>query len=230
MFLILISCLLINVTQVFAYDASTLINHVVNSIEKAESLSSKVTPEILSMPGYSSPRVRHFLNNICSLPNTKYMEIGVWQGSTFVSALYDNHDNVSAAIAIDNWSEFAGPKEEFMYHTSKFLKKNVFNFFEIDSFAVSLNSIKNKINVYFYDGDHTFDAQKKAFTYLDSIFEDTFIAIVDDYNWDWVQNATQEAFKELNYKVVYEKYLPSPNNGGQDSWWNGIYVAVIIKN
>ena len=88
----------------------------------------------------------------------------------------------------------------------------------------------NKINIYFYDGGHSQEQQKLAFTYYNSIFEDTFIAIVDDYNCDKVQKGTQEAFQELGYTILFEEYLPALYNGDKDNWWNGIYVAVISKN
>ncbi len=207
-----------------------LIQHVKDSINNAELGISKISSEILDLDGMSGNKVRHFLNNICSLPNGKYLEIGVWQGSTFVSALYNN--NLSEAIAIDNWSEFQGPKELFKNNLSRFLPSTFYSFYECDCFNFDLKNIKNKINIYFYDGGHTQEDQRLAFTYYNEIFEDTFIAIVDDYNWKQVQDGTQKAFKELGYKVLFQQYLPTDSQivGDSASWWNGIYVAVVSKN
>lgn len=42
----------------------------------------------------SSPKVRHLLNNLCSLPSTSYLEIGTWKGSTWISALFQNQKSV----------------------------------------------------------------------------------------------------------------------------------------
>lgn len=209
-------------------DNSYLIEHVIKSIETAELGASKLTSEILNLEGMSSNKVRHFLNNICSLENGHYLEIGVWKGSTFISALYQN--NLEYAVAIDNWSLFAGPKQIFKNNIARFLQDGTYNFYEADCFKLDLKKIPNKINIYFYDGGHTTNEQKLAFTYYNDIFADTFIAIVDDYNWSEVQDGTQQAFQELGYNVLFERFLPSSRNGDTASWWNGIYVAVISKN
>ncbi len=204
-----------------------LVEHVKESIKNAELGISKLNPSILNLHGMSSDKVRHFLNNICSLPNGKYLEIGVWKGSTFISALYKN--NLAEAIAIDNWSEFAGPKKEFENNLFNFLPATFYSFYEIDCFKFDLKNIKNKINIYFYDGAHTFQDQRMAFTYYNEIFEDTFIAIVDDYNHQPSHDGTQKAFTELGYKILFEKILPANFNGDIQNWWNGIYVAVVSK-
>lgn len=206
----------------------SLIGHVVTSIKKADLGISKLNGEILALEGMSSNKVRHFLNNICSLQNGRYLEIGVWKGSTFVSALYKN--NLVDAIAIDNWSEFAGPKQAFQNNLAKFLPATPHTFYESDCFRFDLKNIKNKINIYFFDGAHTQEDQRLAFTYYNEILDNTFIAIVDDYNWQQVQDGTQIAFKQLGYTVLFEQFLPSAGNGDTSSWWNGIYVAVVSKH
>lgn len=210
--------------------STKMIEHVINSIHSASNLNSQLTSRILSMSGMSSPKVRHLLNNICSLPGTNYLEIGVWKGSTFISALYNNQTCIESATAIDNWSEFGGPKAEFIKNTKNFINNINFNFFEHDSFSINLDLIPKKINVFFYDGFHTAEAQKKAFTYYNPIFEDIFIAIVDDYNLKEVQTGTQDAFKELGYTVLFETQLKSFRADDNNEWWNGLYIAVISKN
>jgi hypothetical protein len=211
-----------------ANNQSFLVDHVIQSIAKAELGVSQLHEEVLQLEGMSSNKVRHLLNNICSMENGRYLEIGVWQGSTFISALYKN--SLLDAIAIDNWSEFAGPKQAFQNNLFKFLSATPYRFYENDCFHFDLKNIKNKINIYFFDGAHTQEDQRLAFTYYNEILDDTFIAIVDDYNWKPVQDGTQIAFKQLGYKVLFEQYLPSAYNGDLSSWWNGIYVAVVSKH
>ncbi|MDR3646468.1 MAG: class I SAM-dependent methyltransferase [Candidatus Babeliales bacterium] len=205
-----------------------LVNHVVKSIKNADNKTSQLNSDILKLEGMSSDKVRHLLNNICSLKNGRYLEIGVWKGSTFVSALYNN-TKLLEATAIDNWAQFTGPKQEFQNNLNKFILPSAYKFYESDCFKFDIKNIKNKINIYFYDGGHTFEEQRLAFAYYNEILEDQFIAIVDDYNWKEVQDGTQAAFKDLGYKVLYEKFLPSSQNMDTSTWWNGIYVAVISK-
>lgn len=40
--------------------------------------------------GLSTIRQRCLLNNLCSKPNSKFLEIGLYKGATFISALFDN--------------------------------------------------------------------------------------------------------------------------------------------
>jgi hypothetical protein len=208
-----------------------LISHVQQSIANAEKGISSLTSEILSLQGMSSSKVRHFLNNVCSFPNTRYLEIGTWAGSTWISALYGNFLNVSFALAIDNWSEFGGPVGKFRKNCQRFLQNYSYQFLEANCFRVNLNAaFKTPISVYFYDGAHDALSQEKAFTYYNSIFDEVFVAIVDDWNWDSVQKGTMKAFALLSYEILFEAKLPAKLTGDLDAWWNGLYVAVIRKN
>jgi hypothetical protein len=83
-----------------------LVASVERALVQAQLGISKLDKSIFFLNGMSSPKVRHFLNNLCELPDTQYLEIGSWRGSTIISALYDNHTTVSEAICIDNFSEF----------------------------------------------------------------------------------------------------------------------------
>lgn len=216
-------------------NSAQLVEHVKKSIQAAQELKSDITKEILAIPGMSSPKIRHLLNNLCKLPNTNYLEVGTWQGSTFVSALYNNHNYIASAVGIDNWSEFhnENPAAHFQFNTTQFLTKNKFTFYNHDSFSIDKKSLNlaGPVNIYFYDGNHSIQAQKAAFTYFNDIFADTFIAIVDDFNWPDVQKGTRDAFKELNYEVLYEVFLPAvyKDYGDLQNWWNGLYVGVIKK-
>jgi hypothetical protein len=214
------------------FDSTVLIEHVKKSIElaKQEISSLKNRPEIFNISGYSSAKVRHVLNNICSLPNARYLEIGVFKGSTFISALYNNIGTLAQAIAIDDWSEFGGPRNEFINNTQHFLPNGSFTFYDHNCFTIDKQKVfQNPIDIYFYDGNHLEDSHKKAFTLLDSVLADTFIAIVDDWDWTIVNSWTRVAFKELNYNILYEEQLHSNGINDASTWWNGFYIAVIQK-
>ena len=223
-------CVTIFPLYIQAAEAQFLIEHVKRSIKNAEVGKSNLTKEVLHLSGLSSSKVRHLLNNLCTLPNSYYLEIGVYQGSTFISALYNNTNTLIDAIAIDNWSEFGFQKNIFLKNCTEFIKNEPFKFFEINSFEANVLEIfDNPITIYFYDGEHSVEAQKKAFTYYNTVFANTFIAVVDDWNWQQVRTGTQQAFKELGYKVLYEKELPASYVGDLENWWNGVYIAVIQK-
>jgi len=206
-----------------------LIHHLKQSLANAEQGVSALSQEVLSLEGMSSPKVRHLLNNLCSLPEVNYLEVGVWKGSTWIASLYNNSSTVSSAVAIDNWSQFGAPRHQFIKSCNFFLKEMNYQFVDQDAFKINLNLFLNPINLYFYDGDHSILSQEKAFTYFNPIFDNSFIAIVDDWNEPETQIGTYAAFDKLNYELLFEVILPARWNGDIDHWWNGVYAAVIRK-
>lgn len=206
-----------------------LINHVKWALDQAQNGNSKLSNSVMAIPGMTSPKVKHFLNNICSLKGVNYLEIGVWKGATFTAALYQNHNTLKKAVAIDNWSEFEGSLDEFQ-HNCSCIKNVPYEFYSHDAFTIDINKLfDTPVDIYFYDGNHTALSQELAFTYYDSLFASTFIAIVDDWNHPPVSRGTFEAFKKLNYEILYEQTLPALFNGDTTQWWNGLYVAVIRR-
>ena len=204
-----------------------LIKHVEESIAKAEARQSKLGNEILGMYGMSSYKNRQLLNNILDIPNANYLEIGLYMGATFISSLYEN--NINSAYAIDDWSSINTNAALFTENCNKFNIKN-YTLFSEDSFKVDLSQIKNKINVYFYDGDYSEECSYKATKYYYDILDDEFILIVDDYDWEFVRNGIQRGINTCNLKILYERHLKSTATmDGYESWWNGIYIAVLRK-
>jgi hypothetical protein len=209
-----------------------LISHVQISLQNGEKEISKLTKKALKIPGMSSAKVRHFLNNLCSLPRANYLEIGCWKGSTWIAALFENESQISSAVAIDNWSEFGGPQHSFQKNCSKFLPDFGYRCFSGNCFEMDLRSIFSQpVNIYFYDGNHSALSQELAFTYYNDILDDAFIAVIDDWNWAEVQLGTRNAFEKLHYEVLFERALPAkPEGGDKKQWWNGLYVAVIRRS
>ncbi len=207
-----------------------LINHVKGSVSLAEQHISQLIPEILALEGMSSTKNRCLLNNIVKLQGTNYLEIGTWKGSTLVSALYGNEKSLDSAFAIDNWSEFGGPYQDFLNNCKLYLENAPLRIFSHDCFSLNPKTfIKQPINVYFFDGGHTAIEQEKAFTFYNAVLDDVFICLVDDWNWGSAREGTFAAFSKLKYQVLYEVYLPANFNGDKENWWNGFYVAVIRK-
>jgi len=205
-----------------------LVQHTKNALYLTLNGKSKLAQPDFKLKGMSGALGRMFLNNLCSTENIRYLEIGLWMGSTFCCALKDNSVD---AVGIDNWSQFNGPKNEFLDAYQKYKGTNEVQILDADCFSIDVSKMGKKFNVYFYDGDHTAEAQEKAFTYFDPIFEDTFVAIVDDYKEPDVVTGTQAAFRKLGYTVLFQKefYVP-PGFEDAAGWWNGMLIAVLEKN
>jgi hypothetical protein len=207
----------------------SLIRHVMRSTSNADARKSQLTPAILQLEGMSSPKVRHLLNNLAARPGTRYLELGVWKGSTLVSALYQNATTAPGAVAIDSWT--AGDVQEAcMRVCGQYLEPTAYRLYRADCFAIDPRQyIPQPINLFFYDADHSFESQLQALTHYDCVFDDLFVAVIDDWNDESVQDGTRAALELLDYQVLYEIELPARWNGDLENWWNGLYVAVIRK-
>ena len=206
--------------------------HVETSFRNAENNISKITNDIIKMEGMSGTKTRHFYNNLLSMKDARYLEIGTWKGSSVCSAMYGNKAKV---ICIDNWSEFGGPKSEFLVNFKKFKGENEAIFIEKDCYKVDV-SVLPKFNIYMYDGNHTNESHYKALLHYYNSLDDIFIFIVDDWNWKDVRDGTINSIKKLNLKVLYDKEIRLTWDNSvtsepqlSNNWWNGIYVAILQK-
>lgn len=210
-------------------DKNFLISHAKNSVELAKNDQSKVNDEILAMRGMSTPKIRHLLNNLCNFDGAKYLEIGLFKGSTFCSALFNN--SVISACGIDDYSEFKTEGENNLT-VEQIFDQNILKFLpnrpEItvlkgNSFIV--NPPENNYNVYFYDGGHLYRDQYFAFYKMNDFLNKYFITVVDDFiAWTGdVKNGTYQAFRDLGYKILFQEELP------QGDFHSGQLIAVIEK-
>lgn len=210
------------------------------SLDNAINSYSKLSEFLwaIQMEGMSGQKFRHFINNvIASVNDPRYLEIGSWKGSTLCSAIYNN--NVTA-LAIDNWSEFGGPRHLFMsnlnYCTENCAEdyKPKVEIKEQDFNQVQYSDI-GKYNVYFFDGPHTYQDQYNALTYALDALDEEFIFICDDWNWQQVREGTTKSIFDLNLDVLYSVEINSQKDFDlgilyeRSNWHNGYYIAVLRK-
>jgi len=205
-----------------------LIKHVEECLKKTNNYNSNITDEILLIPGMSGKKTRHFYNNLCSMEKARYLEIGCWQGSSICSAMCNNN---MKCVAIDNWSEFGGPKDNFMINFNKFIGKNDATFIEKNCWDVEPSTIGN-FNIYMYDGNHTETSHFQALNHFLTCLDDEFIYLVDDWNVTDVRNGTNNSIKSNNLDILYKKeiFTQAKNGMGHNyEWWNGICIFVLKK-
>lgn len=208
-------------------------NLIDTAFQNAENNISKITQEIIGMEGMTGRKTRHFYNNLLNTEDARYLEIGTWKGSSVCSAMCGNKAKV---ICIDNWSEFGGPKTEFLTNFEKYKGDNDASFIENDCYKVDISAFP-KFNIYMYDGNHTHENHYKALMHYYECLDDIFIFIVDDWNWKEVRDGTTESIQKLNLKILYQKELRTTNNDThpiwgspeQVEWHNGIFVAILQK-
>lgn len=224
------------------FDEHTMstIHGVCLAISDAERSVSKIDPnteegnDLLKLDGYTGTKTRHFYNNINSnLENVRYLEIGTWKGSSSVSAVYKNKID---ALFIDDWSQFNGSSDKFKENMKKFNKKSKCLLLESNCWNADLSDLE-PFNVYLYDGDHSELDHFKALEYYLPFLNETFVYLIDDWNWPDVRDGTMRAIRELNLDVKFrheifvssDDLLNMPNHKGKETWWNGMGCFILSK-
>jgi len=209
-----------------------LINHLKISYEMAENNISKINDEILGLRGMTGKKTRHFYNNLLSIDGIRYLEVGVWKGSSVCSAMYGNKANI---VCMDDFSEFEGPREEFLTNFNRFKGNNFATFIEKNCFSVDLRHLP-KFNIFLYDGKHDYQSHYNALKYYCDKMDDTFIYIVDDWNWDYVRDGTYHIINDLGFKVLDRVVIQltddnthTPYDIAGETWWNGLFACVLQK-
>ena len=209
--------------------SNLLIKNIEGSLYNTDKYISKITNDILNMEGMSGKKTRHFYNNLCSMDNTRYLEIGTWKGSSICSAMCNNK---MTCVAIDNWSEFGGPKNVFLENFNKFKGENNATFIEKNCWDIDVSKL-GKFNIYMYDGNHTETSHYQALKHYLTCLDNEFIYLVDDWNVEDVRNGTIKSIKDNKCEILYQKEIFTNAINGMGygyEWWNGISIFVIKKN
>ena len=214
---------------------SSLVGAVRRALELAIAGAVPIDPDLLKIGGMSGRKYRMFINALIgNLADARYLEVGSWAGSTLCAAIHGNH---VTALAIDNWSEFGGPREAFHANLAHFMTPGArVRFTESDFRAVDYAAC-GRFNVYLFDGPHEPQDQYDGIMLAQPALDDEFVLIVDDWNWPRVRAGTLEALARVGLDVRYMVEIRStlddchPAVAFQDSdWHNGYFIGVLNKN
>lgn len=208
-----------------------LIKAVVTALERPSSLPN----EVLSLQGMSGNAFRGFINALLANESIEtYLEIGVYNGSTAISALYGNLNKIRYWL-IDNWSEVfvafgKDPRLNFFCNFERILECEPV-ILEGDCFSMvpSEQGISD-VDVYFYDADHEAESQYKALTHFLPVLKDVFVFIVDDWSWTKAKDGTRLAIEKLGLEIVFQKEINTDTKENRDGWWEGCCVFVLKKS
>jgi hypothetical protein len=175
-------------------------NHIEYSLKNAYENKSKLNEEILNINHSTGNKIRHFINNICSLDNCRYLEINnTGHRGIISSAIYNN--NI---------------KSSFFTNTKDFIEceKETYNTIFLDcamSYQEQYDIIKEIIPFIedcciFIVDDYNWENLRNA---TNKIFVDFNIS-------------------NLYEKVIFTKE-PHYNQVGKDNWWNGLGIFIIKK-
>lgn len=216
----------------------TKIDQIKHAISEANFFRSKLTPEALAVPGYTSLKIRALMNNLGAI-STNFAEIGSHVGGCFCSAIFQN-DNLKTATSVDLFSEFneeRNPMQELLSNVGQF-KPAETKFSLLIKDCWEIKDHPTNIDFFSYDGPHSLETQAKAMTHYTDWMADEFIMCVDDYGWPFVTQGTKDglALAELRhkigkegYKVLFSQELLSGVEGDNMQWHNGFFVALCSK-
>lgn len=179
--------------------------------------------------GMSSENIRLFINEAVRrfAKNGVYLEVGTFQGCSLLSAALFNPS--PRCIGIDNFSEF-----DQNNNNELILKKNLEKFhnprnieFYNQDYEECIQYLFSKeptlnVNVYYYDGKHTYEDQAKGLKIMLPHLSYRCIILVDDINCTFVEEANRAFIKEnKDFKSIFK--IRTKGNGSDD-WWNGFKV------
>ena len=220
------------------------------SLEMAFNNQSQLTETELKLYGMSGRQFRHFYNNLGALiPEIHYLEIGIYAGSTMVSLLAGNAANVKTVVGIDYWDDgdvLGDPhggmtKVKVMFdevlprYTTSTQDIHIMH---ADCRRVSPDSLleligTKRFNLYLFDGPHDVKDHFLAIVNYFPVLSDTFILVVDDWNWQMVRAGTETALTALSDQLVVlgKIELLTGDHPIVDGvpWHNGMAVFVIQK-
>jgi hypothetical protein len=205
-----------------------------DAFQDAMAMRGRLRDKVFQVHGFSGKKFRTLMNNLMSeVPDPRYLEIGLFHGASFCSALFRNKMH---AVGIDNWSEYGGKREVFDDNLRKCAPPEaVIDIIETDFRQVDYRSI-GKFNVLFYDGSHAEKDQYDGVFLPQPAMDDSYILIVDDWNWPWVRQGTFDALRDAKARVSYSVEVRTSFNGelpvvhgAQSEWHNGTILAVVSK-
>ncbi|MFM8979297.1 MAG: class I SAM-dependent methyltransferase [Planctomycetia bacterium] len=215
-------------------DPRGLVPRLEQAVAQALSPSPPLAPEVRALEGMSGQRYRALVGALLAqLPGARYLEVGSWLGSTACAALHGNHAH---GLCIDNWSLFAGPKDEFLRTMQALVQPPAsWEHLEADFRAVDYTRL-GCFDVYLFDGPHGRQDQHAGVLLAQPALAPTCVLVVDDWNWAQVRLGTLEALRDLGAELHACLEVRTSLDGthgeprGRDSdWHNGYFVAVVSK-
>jgi predicted O-methyltransferase YrrM len=182
---------------------------------------------IQSTGGMATPNKLALLNGAARTLESGevFVEAGTYKGTSIIGA----SDGIAESpyYTIDNFSLFAGPREECLRNLAEHAGPNV-HLVDGDVWEVLANpSWDEPVGVYFYDAGHEFRDQWNAFAAIERLLADDALIIIDDTRFVQVRAAgraytlgRREYTRLLAFRSAYE---------GEPIWWNGIEVYHFVR-
>lgn len=154
-----------------------------------------------------------------------FVNVGVWHGFTLLAGMAGNPNKT--CIGVDNFSEFGGPRVEFMrrfehHRSSRHL------FLDLDYQDYFARQHEGPIGVYLYDGEHSYEHQLEGLRAAEPFFAEDCLVLVDDTNL----KAPRDALFDFMRKSDHEYRLLCDRRTRQNehpTLWNGVIAVQRVS-
>lgn len=210
-------------------------------IDEAE--NSSILVEAIELTGFSGDKLVGMLQRFAQYQDKIgagiYLEVGVFQGLTLISAAKVCND--AQVYGIDNFTQF-DPDHRNQGVIEKRIKANKLNNVHLINmdYEDALEGIRKfigdkKIGTYFVDGPHDYRSQLICLQLVKPYLSDLAVIVVDDCNYRHIRLSNRD-FLVANpeFKMIFEAYTKchpvnmtkKEKEKARKDWWNGVNVIV----
>ena len=190
--------------------------------QEDEAIRERLAP-IKEIPGMSSFTVAALINTIVAglKGDAAYLNIGVWHGYSLLAGMLGNP--ARRIVGVDNFSGFGGPREAFGTVFGRHRSQR-HAFFDMDSRDYFAKRHQGPVGFYFYDGDHSYEAQLKHLELCEPYFTSDALILVDDTNREAPRRATLDFLRarEGRYRLIWDV---STGFESHPTVWNGLMLV-----
>ena len=203
-----------------------------------------VISQLSSIDTMSKISIGFLINQICKNleKGNVYINIGVWRGFSLIAGMINTKcevhgvDNFSFDYADGN-SSLNNVKEEFKtreyffkeYNKLRNEEKHFFYDMDYKRFFNLWEKKNKKIDLYYYDGEHSYQNQFDNLIIANNFFKKGSIILVDDYNESQVQNATLDFVSKFNSNFKIIKEIKTANKYIHPTYANGIILIEKVN-
>jgi hypothetical protein len=210
---------------------SRYVDMFITNLPCKEKSTKRILYEIAEIPKMSTFAIGALINEGVSQINigSAFVNVGVWNGYTYLAGLLNNSSNL--CIGIDNFSEFGGPREEFLGRFNRY-KSDKHKFYDMDYIDYFEQIHQQPIGFYFYDGGHRYEDQLKALEVAEPFFDEKCLILVDDTNpsiWNGdPRRATLDfiSSRKDRYEIILDV---ATSYNSHPTWWSGIILFQKIQ-
>lgn len=161
----------------------------------------------------------------CLEPGETYVEVGSFRGTSLIGAALGYEVDM---VAIDDFRRARVDSIELRTNLARFgldrvtlLEGNVFELLREGALA------ERRVGVYYYDADHSYEAQLQGLRLVEPYLAEQALLIVDDSDWEGVAAATRDYLAEQQRAhLVFD--IPGSRKG-LPGWWQGMQVLAWHK-